>query len=134
MVARLLSTALSGIITFPLQFWNQSLFRLTLILSSRADVSRFFRASCIPGAAALAPSLCTLCQGKKSYSLQKNYHCETSHSEPFYNSQGALRSGATNNAHLLCLWGCKQTLMCLQMSREWARRCCICGPFSSGKY
>lgn len=134
MVARLLSTALSGIITFPLQFWDRSVFRLTLILSSRADVSRFFRASCIPGAAALAPSLCTLCQGEKSYSLQKNYHCETSHSEPFYNSQGALRSGATNNAHLLCLWGCKQTVMCLQMSQEWACRCCICGPFSSGKY
>ncbi|XP_056885941.1 saxiphilin-like isoform X2 [Takifugu flavidus] len=55
------------------------------------DVSGFFRASCIPGAAALAPSLCTLCQGEKSYSLQKNSHCETSHSEPFYNSQGALR-------------------------------------------
>uniref|UniRef100_H3BW36 Serotransferrin n=1 Tax=Tetraodon nigroviridis TaxID=99883 RepID=H3BW36_TETNG len=65
------------------------------------DVSRFFRASCVPGAAALAPSLCALCQGEKSYSLQKNYHCETSHSEPFYSSQGALRclrSGAADVA------------------------------------
>ncbi|XP_040889104.1 saxiphilin [Toxotes jaculatrix] len=55
------------------------------------DVSTFFSASCIPGAAAMAPPLCALCQGQKSYSRQKNYHCETSHSEPFYNSQGALR-------------------------------------------
>ncbi|KAM6928449.1 saxiphilin-like [Xenentodon cancila] len=55
------------------------------------DVSAFYSASCIPGAAALAPSLCTLCQGQKSYIQQKNYHCETSHSEPFYNNQGALR-------------------------------------------
>ncbi|XP_030277355.1 LOW QUALITY PROTEIN: saxiphilin-like [Sparus aurata] len=61
------------------------------------DVSTFFSASCIPGAAAMAPPLCALCQGQKSYIRQKNYHCETSHSEPFYNSQGALkclRSGA----------------------------------------
>ncbi|KAM9758502.1 saxiphilin-like isoform 1-T1 [Menidia menidia] len=55
------------------------------------DVSDFFSASCIPGAAAIAPPLCTLCQGQKSYIRQKNYHCETSHSEPFYNNQGALR-------------------------------------------
>ncbi|XP_071349939.1 saxiphilin-like [Trachinotus anak] len=55
------------------------------------DVSTFFSASCIPGASAMAPPLCTLCQGQKSYIRQKNYHCETSHSEPFYNSQGALR-------------------------------------------
>ncbi|CAJ1050673.1 LOW QUALITY PROTEIN: serotransferrin [Xyrichtys novacula] len=55
------------------------------------DVSTFFSGSCIPGAAAMAPALCTLCQGQKSYIRQKNYHCETSHSEPFYNSQGALR-------------------------------------------
>uniref|UniRef100_A0A671XNN0 Serotransferrin n=1 Tax=Sparus aurata TaxID=8175 RepID=A0A671XNN0_SPAAU len=68
-----------------------------LFFSSRADVSTFFSASCIPGAAAMAPPLCALCQGQKSYIRQKNYHCETSHSEPFYNSQGALkclRSGA----------------------------------------
>ncbi|KAM8756100.1 saxiphilin-like [Acanthopagrus schlegelii] len=61
------------------------------------DVSTFFSASCIPGAAAMALPLCALCQGQKSYIRQKNYHCETSHSEPFYNSQGALkclRSGA----------------------------------------
>ncbi|XP_064152352.1 saxiphilin-like isoform X2 [Anguilla rostrata] len=54
-------------------------------------VSAFFSASCIPGAAAIAPSLCTLCQGQKSYIRQRNFHCETSHNEPFYNSQGALR-------------------------------------------
>ncbi|XP_029286965.1 saxiphilin-like [Cottoperca gobio] len=55
------------------------------------DVSTFFSASCVPGAAAMAPHLCALCQGQKSFIRQKNYHCETSHSEPFYNSQGALR-------------------------------------------
>ncbi|XP_078104758.1 saxiphilin-like isoform X1 [Sander vitreus] len=55
------------------------------------DVSTFFSASCVPGASAMAPPLCALCQGQKSYLRQKNYHCETSHSEPFYNSQGALR-------------------------------------------
>ncbi|XP_072238173.1 saxiphilin-like isoform X1 [Leuresthes tenuis] len=55
------------------------------------DVSEFFSASCVPGAAAMALPLCTLCQGQKSYIRQKNYHCETSHSEPFYNNQGALR-------------------------------------------
>lgn len=86
--------------SFTILDWE--VFRLTLVFSSRADVSRFFRASCIPGATALAPSLCALCQGEKSYSLQKNYHCETSHSEPFYNNHGALRSGVTNNACLLC--------------------------------
>uniref|UniRef100_A0A3Q3XS72 Serotransferrin n=1 Tax=Mola mola TaxID=94237 RepID=A0A3Q3XS72_MOLML len=58
---------------------------------SHAEVGTFFRASCIPGAAALAPHLCTLCRGQKSYIRQKNYHCETSHSEPFYSNQGALR-------------------------------------------
>ncbi|XP_071768761.1 saxiphilin-like [Centroberyx gerrardi] len=55
------------------------------------DVSTYFSASCVPGAAAMAPSLCALCQGHKSYIRQRNFHCETSHSEPFYNSQGALR-------------------------------------------
>ncbi|XP_068568235.1 saxiphilin-like [Cebidichthys violaceus] len=55
------------------------------------DVSTFFNASCVPGAAAMAPTLCSLCRGQKSYIRQKNYYCETSHSEPFYNSQGALR-------------------------------------------
>ncbi|XP_061730358.1 saxiphilin-like [Nerophis ophidion] len=54
-------------------------------------VSSFFNASCVPGAAAMAPTLCVLCQGQKSYIHQKNYHCETSHSEPFYDNQGALR-------------------------------------------
>lgn len=76
-----------------------------LFFSSRADVSTFFSASCVPGAAAMAPPLCTLCQGQKSYIRQKNYHCETSHNEPFYNSQGALRSGLAKlsayKAHLL---------------------------------
>ncbi|XP_038552196.1 melanotransferrin isoform X2 [Micropterus salmoides] len=55
------------------------------------DISTFFNASCVPGASAMAPPLCALCQGQKSFIRQKNYHCETSHSEPFYNSQGALR-------------------------------------------
>ncbi|KAI1900616.1 hypothetical protein AGOR_G00051760 [Albula goreensis] len=54
-------------------------------------VSDFFSASCVPGAAATAPNLCTLCQGQKSYIRQRNFHCETSHNEPFYNSLGALR-------------------------------------------
>nr|XP_046165890.1 saxiphilin-like isoform X1 [Oncorhynchus gorbuscha] len=54
-------------------------------------VSAFFNASCVPGAAAIAPILCTLCQGQKSYIAQRNFHCETAHGEPFYNSQGALR-------------------------------------------
>lgn len=105
-----------------MQFQNWQVFKFNLCLSSRADVSSFFRASCIPGAAALAPSLCSLCQGEKSYSLQKNYHCETSHSEPFYNNQGALRSGATNSVHL-CIFSqdCKpsttETLMHLLFYR-----------------
>ncbi|KAM3877579.1 saxiphilin-like [Diretmus argenteus] len=55
------------------------------------EVSTFFSASCVPGAAAMAPPLCALCQGQKSYIRQRNFRCETSHSEPFYNSQGALR-------------------------------------------
>ncbi|XP_036382181.1 saxiphilin [Megalops cyprinoides] len=54
-------------------------------------VGAFFSASCIPGAAATAPSLCALCQGQKSYIRHRNFHCETSHNEPFYHSQGALR-------------------------------------------
>ncbi|CAL8335540.1 unnamed protein product [Merluccius merluccius] len=55
------------------------------------DVSNFFSASCVPGAAALAQSLCAVCRGQKSYIRQRNYHCETSHNEPFYNNHGALR-------------------------------------------
>ncbi|XP_061688474.1 saxiphilin-like isoform X2 [Syngnathoides biaculeatus] len=54
-------------------------------------VSAFFNASCVPGSAAVAPHLCSLCRGQKSYVRQKNLHCEMSHSEPFYNSYGALR-------------------------------------------
>ena len=56
------------------------------------DVSTFFRASCVPGAAALAPSLCAACRGQRSYIRQRNYHCETSHNEPYYSNHGALRS------------------------------------------
>ncbi|XP_026863631.2 melanotransferrin [Electrophorus electricus] len=54
-------------------------------------VSAFFSASCVPGAAAMALSLCSQCQGQRSYVPQKNFHCETSHSEPFYHNHGALR-------------------------------------------
>uniref|UniRef100_A0A3B4CKA0 Serotransferrin n=1 Tax=Pygocentrus nattereri TaxID=42514 RepID=A0A3B4CKA0_PYGNA len=54
-------------------------------------VSAFFSVSCVPGAAAMAISLCSQCQGQKSYNPQRNAHCETSHSEPFYHNQGALR-------------------------------------------
>ncbi|XP_028303886.1 saxiphilin-like isoform X2 [Gouania willdenowi] len=54
-------------------------------------VGAFFSASCVPGAAAMAPFLCTLCQGQKSYIRQKNHHCVMSHSEPFFNNKGALR-------------------------------------------
>ncbi|XP_062402147.1 saxiphilin-like isoform X1 [Sardina pilchardus] len=54
-------------------------------------VSNFFSGSCVPGAASLTPKLCGLCQGQKSYVRHRNFHCETSHSEPFYNNKGALR-------------------------------------------
>ncbi|KAK6483648.1 melanotransferrin-like isoform X1 [Huso huso] len=54
-------------------------------------ISSFFSASCIPGAASLAPELCTLCQGQKSYTRDKNYFCEASENEPFYDSEGAFR-------------------------------------------
>ncbi|KAI2663737.1 Serotransferrin [Labeo rohita] len=56
-----------------------------------AAVSTFFNASCVPGASTIAASLCSLCQGQRSYIRQKNFNCETSHSEPFYHNQGALR-------------------------------------------
>uniref|UniRef100_A0A3Q3FCU5 Serotransferrin n=1 Tax=Kryptolebias marmoratus TaxID=37003 RepID=A0A3Q3FCU5_KRYMA len=58
---------------------------------SRADVGDFFASSCVPGAAAMAPALCSLCRGQKSFIRQKNNYCETSHSETFYSNQGALR-------------------------------------------
>lgn len=54
-------------------------------------VGAFFSDSCVPGAATTAPSLCTLCQGQKSYIRQRNFHCETTHNEPFYGNLGALR-------------------------------------------
>lgn len=54
-------------------------------------VSAFFNASCVPGATTMAANLCFLCKGQRSYIRQKNFHCETSHSEPFYHNQGALR-------------------------------------------
>uniref|UniRef100_A0A671QRX7 Serotransferrin n=1 Tax=Sinocyclocheilus anshuiensis TaxID=1608454 RepID=A0A671QRX7_9TELE len=54
-------------------------------------VSAFFSASCVPGATTMAPSLCSLCQGQRSYIRQKKIHCEMSHIEPFYHNQGALR-------------------------------------------
>ncbi|KPP69183.1 hypothetical protein Z043_112081, partial [Scleropages formosus] len=54
-------------------------------------VSEFFNASCAPGTRTMATSLCALCQGEKSYVPHRNSHCETSHNEPFFNSQGALR-------------------------------------------
>ncbi|CAB1354000.1 unnamed protein product [Coregonus sp. 'balchen'] len=38
-------------------------------------VSAFFNGSCVPGAAAIAPVLCALCQGQKSYIAQRNFHC-----------------------------------------------------------
>lgn len=76
------------------------------------DVSTFFSDSCIPGAGAMAPPLCTLCQGQKSYIRQKNYHCETSHSEPFYNNQGALRSGFTKGQPVKTSGNCFYFLFC----------------------
>ncbi|XP_027002253.1 saxiphilin-like isoform X1 [Tachysurus fulvidraco] len=55
-------------------------------------VSAFFNTSCVPGAGTMPFSnLCSRCQGQKSYVPQKNFYCETSHSEPFYHNQGALR-------------------------------------------
>lgn len=95
-------------------FWSSGLF-----FSSRADVSTYFSASCIPGAAAMAPPLCALCQGQKSYIRQKNYHCETSHSEPFYNSQGALRSGSTSGQQALNL---RRTFATFQTCRQWKQQ------------
>ncbi|KAJ7999784.1 hypothetical protein DPEC_G00198020 [Dallia pectoralis] len=54
-------------------------------------VSVFFNASCVPGASSVAPLLCALCQGQRSYIAHRNFHCETAHREPFFNSQGAIR-------------------------------------------
>lgn len=36
-------------------------------------------------------SLCSRCRGRRSFIPQSNFYCETSHSEPFYHNQGALR-------------------------------------------
>uniref|UniRef100_A0A671QQR1 Zgc:172271 n=1 Tax=Sinocyclocheilus anshuiensis TaxID=1608454 RepID=A0A671QQR1_9TELE len=60
-------------------------------LTILSAVSAFFSASCVPGATTMAPSLCSLCQGQRSYIRQKKIHCEMSHIEPFYHNQGALR-------------------------------------------
>uniref|UniRef100_A0A3B3HML9 Transferrin-like domain-containing protein n=1 Tax=Oryzias latipes TaxID=8090 RepID=A0A3B3HML9_ORYLA len=57
-----------------------------LLSRNYLKVGGFFSASCCPGAAAMSPALCTLCQGQKSFNPQKNYHCETSQNEPFYNT------------------------------------------------
>nr|XP_033812565.1 LOW QUALITY PROTEIN: saxiphilin-like [Geotrypetes seraphini] len=54
-------------------------------------LSEYFNASCIPGVGVTAPKLCSLCQGQKSYVRDKNYFCESSHNEPFSDSEGAFR-------------------------------------------
>uniref|UniRef100_A0A3P8ZC92 Serotransferrin n=1 Tax=Esox lucius TaxID=8010 RepID=A0A3P8ZC92_ESOLU len=77
-------------------------------------ISVFFNASCVPGAASIAPQLCALCQGQKSYIARRNFHCETTHSEPFYNSQGAIRclkTGAGDVAFVdhTALWSIKES-------------------------
>ncbi|NWR02548.1 TRFE2 protein, partial [Paradoxornis webbianus] len=54
-------------------------------------ISEYFNASCIPGVGVAAPRLCALCQGQKSYVRDRNHFCETSSSEPFYDSEGAFR-------------------------------------------
>nr|XP_025041625.1 serotransferrin-1-like [Pelodiscus sinensis] len=54
-------------------------------------ISQYFNASCIPGVGVTSPQLCALCQGPKSYVRNKNHFCETSSSEPFYDSEGAFR-------------------------------------------
>ncbi|KAM6423239.1 ovotransferrin-like isoform 3-T3 [Liasis olivaceus] len=54
-------------------------------------ISSYFNASCIPGTGVTYPQLCALCQGQKSYIWDKNHFCETSHSEPFFGSEGAFR-------------------------------------------
>ncbi|XP_060774299.1 saxiphilin-like isoform X2 [Neoarius graeffei] len=55
-------------------------------------VSAFFNASCVPGAGTMPfNNLCSKCQGQRSYISQRNFYCETSHNEPFYHNQGALR-------------------------------------------
>ncbi|XP_025024986.1 melanotransferrin-like isoform X2 [Python bivittatus] len=54
-------------------------------------ISGYFNASCIPGTGVTYPQLCALCQGQKSYIWDKNHFCETSHSEPFFGSEGAFR-------------------------------------------
>ncbi|XP_074869114.1 serotransferrin-2-like isoform X2 [Carettochelys insculpta] len=54
-------------------------------------LSQYFSASCIPGVGITSPQLCALCQGPKSYVRSKNHFCETSSSEPFYDSEGAFR-------------------------------------------
>ncbi|KAI5628395.1 hypothetical protein C0J50_2885, partial [Silurus asotus] len=55
-------------------------------------VSNFFNASCVPGAGTMTfNNLCSRCKGQRSFVPQRNFFCETSHNEPFYHNQGALR-------------------------------------------
>ncbi|KAM5193997.1 serotransferrin-1-like [Mantella aurantiaca] len=66
-------------------------------------VSRYFNVSCIPGIGVSSPNLCEQCQGPKSYVREKNHFCETSSSEPFFDSDGAfrcLKSGAGDVAFM----------------------------------
>uniref|UniRef100_H3BCA2 Saxiphilin n=1 Tax=Latimeria chalumnae TaxID=7897 RepID=H3BCA2_LATCH len=54
-------------------------------------ISEYFNGSCIPGVGTANPQLCALCQGQKSYIRDRNYFCETTDNEPFYDSEGAFR-------------------------------------------
>nr|XP_016854400.1 PREDICTED: serotransferrin-1 [Anolis carolinensis]XP_016854401.1 PREDICTED: serotransferrin-1 [Anolis carolinensis] len=54
-------------------------------------VSEYFNASCVPGVGLSSPALCALCQGQRSYLRDRNYFCETSGGEPFFDSEGAFR-------------------------------------------
>lgn len=105
-------------------------------------VSAFFNASCVPGAGTMTfSSLCSRCQGQRSYVPQRNFYCETSHNEPFYHNQGALRF---KNTHTTCytffffLLGHTHTncepLAFFQMPEVWSRRCGLCGSYSPGQH
>ncbi|NXA27684.1 TRFM protein, partial [Ibidorhyncha struthersii] len=82
-------------------------------------ISEYFNASCIPGVGVAAPRLCALCQGQKSYVRDKNHFCETSSSEPFYDSEGAfrcLKNGVADVAFLDHLTLMSATGDCLPVS------------------